>query len=345
MMKGSGFSNGVVKLVLSFTMALILGLPGVSALGADQADRRLVINIPSRTLWVYEKDKIVRWFPVGVGRPGFPTPTGQYKVLRKIVNPVWEHPYKASGAVRIGVGPNNPLGTRWVGFKEYKGGEYGIHGTDNPSSVGKFSSHGCVRMKIKDAEALFDMVEVGTPVEVAYQTVLVRPQDKQMRLVVYPDAFGRGMPKVEDVRKMVLEQYPNAELDNVLIGQALARPTQTPFVVGRLLSAAEMAGQERKGERALQPLMEQSGPARQSGQTQQARENQKLNNASHQVTSGTRATAWEAKPQGDPIPAPKDIVTFQSAPVRMTPVPPSPMGQLEAAVQRDFSGTNMAAGE
>lgn len=221
--------------VLAVALALIFGVGATPSIAEEPIQAsKLVINIPSRTLWVYSGDKIVRYFPVGVGRPGFMTPLGQFKVIRKVVDPGWEHPYKAQGAVRIPPGAMNPLGTRWIGFHQDKGGEYGMHGTDNPGSVGRFSSHGCVRMKTPDAEKLFEMVDVGTPVDVVYQPVLIRPQDGAVRLVVYRDAFKQGMPSAEAIQAQILEQHPTAQVDLAKVRQALAQPTERPFVVGTL---------------------------------------------------------------------------------------------------------------
>jgi len=62
----------------------------------------------------------------------------------------------------VGPGPANPLGTRWMGLG-YKG--YGIHGTNMPLSIGKAASHGCIRMRNRDVEDLFNRVEVGDAVE------------------------------------------------------------------------------------------------------------------------------------------------------------------------------------
>jgi hypothetical protein len=237
-MAGIG-SRKAYAMITALTLNLLLGF-GVSAVPAIQAHAeqieasKLVINIPSRTVWIYSGSQIVKYFPVGLGRPGFMTPIGKYSITTKVIDPGWEHPYVGKGKIRIAPGAGNPLGTRWMGFHEYKGGEYGFHGTDRPSSVGQFSSHGCVRMKIKDAETLFEMVEVGTPVEVVYETVLIRPKGNEMRLLVYPDAFRRGMPTADKVASSIIEQYPKAKIELEKIQAALAHPAQQPVVVGVL---------------------------------------------------------------------------------------------------------------
>lgn len=215
-----------------------LAKPGLSSIG-DLEVSRLVINIPSRTLWVYAGDKIIRFFPVGVGRVGFSTPMGKFSVIRKVMDPGWENPYLASGEMRLAPGETNPLGTRWIGFYQKAGGEYGMHGTDNPESVGKFSSHGCVRLKVPDAEALFEMVEVGTPVEVVYQPVLVRRHGNQVRVVVYNDRFRRGMPSVSKVKADILKQYPKARVDVAQLQTALRQHAEKPVTVGQIPIEAE----------------------------------------------------------------------------------------------------------
>jgi hypothetical protein len=225
-------------LLITLTLVAPAAMAGVGVTSSKDPVR-LVINIPSRTLWVYEGERIVRYFPVGVGRPGFMTPTGQFSIIRKIIDPGWEHPYQPKGKVRIAPGENNPLGTRWMGFYQKGGGEYGMHGTDNPASVGKFSSHGCVRMKVKDAEALFEMVDIGTPVDVVYEPVLIRPQGKDMRIVVYQDRFKKGMPSAAEIQARILRQYPGAQVTPEKIQAALRQANERPIVVGTLDDGSE----------------------------------------------------------------------------------------------------------
>ena len=239
---------------LALGLAYLLG-QGVSAAPATQAQAapvspskieasKLVINIPSRSLWVYSGTKIVRYFPVGLGKPGYMTPVGRYSVTSKIIDPGWEHPYLPTGKVRIAPGADNPLGTRWIGFYNYKGGEFGMHGTDRPISVGKFSSHGCVRMKIRDAEALFEMFEVGTPVEVAYETVLIRPKGHDIRIIVYPDIFKKGMPSVDHIITDIKKEHPDAKVNLEKVKTALAHPTQQPVLVGQFTDSSKSTAAE-----------------------------------------------------------------------------------------------------
>ena len=122
---------------------------------------RLVLRLRERRVYVYRKNKLQASFPVAVGKGGWETPTGNFKITHMIKDPVWEHPWTGE---LIPAGPDNPLGSRWIGFWTDGKNVIGFHGTPNPESIGRAASHGCVRMFDKDAQALFEKVEVGTPV-------------------------------------------------------------------------------------------------------------------------------------------------------------------------------------
>jgi lipoprotein-anchoring transpeptidase ErfK/SrfK len=124
---------------------------------ATPTSRRLVVSIPDRKLAVVENDEVVSVFPVAVGNPSTPSPVGTFTVINRIANPTYYSPGKV-----IGPGVANPLGTRWIGLSE-KG--YGIHGTDNPRSIGYAKSHGCIRLRNEDVERLFERVRTGDVVE------------------------------------------------------------------------------------------------------------------------------------------------------------------------------------
>jgi hypothetical protein len=160
---------------------------------------------------------------------------GQYSVISKVIDPGWENPYLPKGKVRLAPGDDNPLGTRWIGFFRKGAGEYGMHGTDNPNSVGKFSSHGCVRLKVKDAEALFEMVDLGTPVVVQYEPVLIRQHDTCIQLIVFTDRFKRGTPTAQQIKNRIIKQYPQAHVTLAQIQAALAQPNEKPMTVGSIV--------------------------------------------------------------------------------------------------------------
>jgi lipoprotein-anchoring transpeptidase ErfK/SrfK len=131
---------------------------GNSLLAQTTSQRQIVISLMDRKLTLVENGEIIKVYPVAVGRRSTPSPTGKFKVVNRVSNPTYYHTGRA-----VPPGPQNPLGTRWMGLSQ-KG--YGIHGTNAPRSVGKAASHGCIRMARADLEELFTLVRVGDPVEI-----------------------------------------------------------------------------------------------------------------------------------------------------------------------------------
>ena len=123
----------------------------------------VVIRRGSNRLTLYRGMRVWRVFAVATGQTTYPTPLGRFSVVVKWKNPWWYPPNSpwAQGAKPTPPGPDNPLGTRWMGISSPG---VGIHGTPNDGSIGYSVSHGCVRMHIPDAEWLFERVEIGTPV-------------------------------------------------------------------------------------------------------------------------------------------------------------------------------------
>jgi len=123
----------------------------------------IVIRRESKGLYLYDGRKLVRRLGVATGQSRYPTPLGSFVVADKQYNPWWYPPSSdwAKGLKPVPPGPGNPLGTRWMGLN---GGLVGIHGTPDAASIGYSASHGCIRMRIPDAEWLFEHVDVGTPV-------------------------------------------------------------------------------------------------------------------------------------------------------------------------------------
>ncbi|OGI03996.1 MAG: hypothetical protein A2287_02870 [Candidatus Melainabacteria bacterium RIFOXYA12_FULL_32_12] len=229
-----------IKKVLLFLLAQILFFHLFNIIPAQADEYKIFIDIPSRTLELRKDNKIEKTYPVGVGRSNFPTPTGNFEVITKITNPGWENPYKPAGISRIRPGKDNPLGTRWIGFHRDKNdNEYGMHGTNRPSSVGKYSSHGCVRMRIKDAEDLFDKVEIGTPVKVTYYTHKLKIKNNKLIIHKYPHVYKRKI----NPRKMINEQLElidgNYNVNEEKLNQALKIRNGAILTIGEIIHTKE----------------------------------------------------------------------------------------------------------
>ncbi len=135
--------------------------PAQNLIGAShQPLRGIIVSIPDRKLALVENGRVVKVYPVAVGAPASPSPSGQFRIVQRVANPT----YYAPGYPRrvIPPGKANPVGARWIGLNQEG---YGIHGTNEPRSVGRRVSHGCIRMRNRDVEELFDRVRVGDVVE------------------------------------------------------------------------------------------------------------------------------------------------------------------------------------
>jgi L,D-transpeptidase ErfK/SrfK len=86
-------------------------------------------------------------------------------------------------------GLENPLGDRWMGLK---GAGIGLHGTDVPSSICRFATHGCIRLHPDDARALFERVSINTPVRIIYAPVSATLMGGHGWVEVHPDPYRRS---------------------------------------------------------------------------------------------------------------------------------------------------------
>lgn len=145
------------------------GLPTApQATATLEINREIVLDLSDRRISLLENGQAVNSWPVAIGDPGTPTPTGRFSVRNKVVNPQYQS--TKSGKVNPAIGPNSPLGERWLGFSESGPNQYGIHGTPSAWSWTVTSraavTNGCVRMLADHVRQLFDRVDVGTPVVV-----------------------------------------------------------------------------------------------------------------------------------------------------------------------------------
>ncbi|MGI8698021.1 MAG: L,D-transpeptidase family protein [Mycobacteriales bacterium] len=134
--------------------------------GNATIDTVLLIHTGENRLFLYQGRRVVRIFPVATGSPDFPTPSGHFRVERKRYLPTWVNPHPDEGWGKlepptIPPGPKNPLGTRAMNLDAPN---IRIHGTPSTASVGYSASHGCIRMRSADVEALYPMVPTGTSV-------------------------------------------------------------------------------------------------------------------------------------------------------------------------------------
>ncbi|MDB9537114.1 L,D-transpeptidase [Dolichospermum planctonicum CS-1226] len=131
--------------------------PPVSASDTTQ----VVVDLSDRRVYVFRYDEVIASYPIAIGKKGWETPTGNFKVIHKEHHPIWRHPI--TGAIFDG-GTNSPLGDRWIGFWSDGRNEIGFHGTPDVDLVGAAVSHGCLRMRNPDVRMLYSQVSLNTPV-------------------------------------------------------------------------------------------------------------------------------------------------------------------------------------
>jgi len=173
-------------------------------------DYGVVINLPQRMLYLFKEGQALRAYPVALGKPDWPTPSGRFRIAVKEENPVWDIPISIQEEMRregkevktcVPPGPDNPLGQHWLGLSI---SGYGIHGTIAPASIYQFQTHGCIRLHPDDVAALFPAVEAGTPVLLIYRRLLVARIGDRVFLEVHRDIYG-NQPSIEAELKQLAE--------------------------------------------------------------------------------------------------------------------------------------------
>ena len=153
--------------------------------------RGIVINVPEMRLYRFHaKRGTVITYPVTVGEEETQTPLGTFRVVEKEEDPEWNIPPKLRHKYNTKImpaGPDNPIGRYWLGLSA-RG--YGIHGTDNPWSVGRILSNGCIRLYPEDIEKLYADVPKGTAVEILYEPVKLGFRGSVLFVEVLDDPYG-----------------------------------------------------------------------------------------------------------------------------------------------------------
>ena len=148
----------------------------------------IVLNLPERMLYLFRDHELVKFWGVAIGGNTYPTPDGTFRILAKEKNPTWEPPGWLEQEP-VGPGPDNPLGDRWM---QITPNMVGIHGTNNPDSIGGVASLGCVRLYPEAIRELYDQVSVGTKVYAIYEQARVgREADGTVVWSFFPDPYTK----------------------------------------------------------------------------------------------------------------------------------------------------------
>lgn len=194
----------------------------------------IVVNIPQRRLFYFPRHKAhetatVVTFPIGIARPGWPTPLGSTRIIGKYRDPAWIVPKDIQAEHRrqgepnfpdyFPPGPSNPMGMLALetGFPQIF-----IHGTNRPWGVGMEVSHGCIHLYPENAAYLFPKVPAGTPVRIINQPVLVGYRMHQLYLSVSAPAGEYAgdedsllMRAIDAISQSRSQKWPTFDWDRV----------------------------------------------------------------------------------------------------------------------------------
>ncbi len=183
----------------------------------------LLINLPQRMLFSFENGELLGAYPVGLGKPSWKTPLGEFSINNKVMNKTWLVPKSIQDEMRregksvltqVPPGPTNPLGKHWLGLSL---AGIGIHGTIAPASIYQFQSHGCIRMHPDDIETLFEQTELGTIGEIIYEPLLLAEHENKIFIEAHPDIYRQNNKvSMKTLEKMAQETMLSERIDWLL---------------------------------------------------------------------------------------------------------------------------------
>jgi len=172
-----------------------------------QAQPGITINLAEQRLYLIREGRqqtLTSVFPIGIGREGRDTPTGDNRVVTMIANPSWTPPpswraeHQQLPAV-IPPGPDNPLGDYWIGLSQK---HIGLHGTNRPFGIGRQVSSGCIRLYPEHIQLLFERVHIGMAVMIINQPIKLGHKEGKLYLEAHPDPTNRiAAPMAEILRQ------------------------------------------------------------------------------------------------------------------------------------------------
>ncbi|OPZ84749.1 MAG: putative L,D-transpeptidase ErfK/SrfK precursor [bacterium ADurb.Bin429] len=209
-------------------------LPG-RRIAINHLSNGVVLNLPELMLYHWTKNRVTAHYPVSIGQitERWHTPVGRLQVNTKVVDPAWHRPSWAGGDVEP-PGPNNPLGDRWIGLNRPG---YGIHGTNNPRTIGRTVSHGCIRLFPPHIRELYTNVAIGDTVLITYETVAIGQADGVVYMAVFPDIYRRAANDVTRVQR----RLHGFGLADVLTRQELTQAVRSADGIARPILGSHSA--------------------------------------------------------------------------------------------------------
>jgi L,D-transpeptidase ErfK/SrfK len=200
-------------------------------------DKGIIINLAEMRLYYFftiQKSRYVKTYPLGIGRQGFNTPTGTFKISFKTKDPVWKTPEASRLAnpelpLYMPPGPENPLGRFWL---QLSIDTYGIHGTNRPYGIGRSVSQGCIRLYPEDIKDLYGYVKPGTVVKIINEPIKVGTSSGGVFIEIHktdqPESEVIGLAIKKLNRKRLLKY-----VDTVLLIKSIKSATGLPALISK----------------------------------------------------------------------------------------------------------------
>jgi len=187
----------------------------------------ITINLDKRRLYFSVPGRPTKTYPVAIGKASTPTPLGNWTIVAKAVD------------------PGGPFGVRWMRLSVPWGG-YGIHGTNNPKSIGKAVSHGCIRLYNEDVIEMYDQTPLGTPVMImgrAYTGRILRKGDRGSDV-----RFVQSILKELGYYRFKLDSYFGSRTEEAVLAFQTAEGILADGIVGpETLNALQQARDIKRG--------------------------------------------------------------------------------------------------
>jgi len=200
-------------------------------------EKGIIINLAELRLYYFftiQKSRYVKTYPLGIGRQGFNTPTGTFKISFKTKDPVWKTPEASRLAnpelpLYMPPGPENPLGRFWL---QLSIDTYGIHGTNRPYGIGRSVSQGCIRLYPEDIKDLFGYVKPGTVVKIINEPVKVGKHKESVFIEIH-----RTDQSESEIIKLAIKKLNRKRLlkdvETVLLIKSIKNATGLPALISK----------------------------------------------------------------------------------------------------------------